>query len=110
MPDTKNYFQFNVDDMLFFKAVDIPEILRILSKEQHDKVFCAHLKLYPGITYSHTTDKMIALVPKFTKVEESKFLKYDRNETELDWNYPFDFCGSIYELEIVVKVMESIED
>ena len=53
---------------------------------------------------------MIALVPKFTKVEESKFLKYDRTETELDWNYPFDFCGSLYELEIVVKVMESIED
>lgn len=25
-----------------------------------------------------------------------KYLKYRRSETEMDWNYPFDFCGSIY--------------
>ena len=26
------------------------------------------------------------------------FLKFRRSESELDWNYPFDFCGSIYRL------------
>ena len=33
-----------------------------------------------------------------------------RSETELDWNYPFDFCGSIYLLDRVVSIVESIED
>jgi hypothetical protein len=37
-----------------------------------------------------------------------KFLKYRRSETELDWNYPFDFCGSIYRAEQLEKVIAKI--
>ncbi len=39
-----------------------------------------------------------------------RYLKYRRSETELDWNYPFDFCGSIYSLESVIKVIDGIDD
>lgn len=36
-------------------------------------------------------------------------MKYRRSETELDWNYPFDFCGSIYRLLSVEEVLSKIE-
>lgn len=98
-----------------------------------------HLKLFPGIFFSHTNNKIMNL-PKFdesvsleffnnsligggggsssgsssglggygagasagftskSRYSENivKYLKYRRSETEMDWNYPFDFCGSIY--------------
>ena len=36
------------------------------------------------------------------------FLKFRRSESELDWNYPFDFCGSIYRLASVRDVIAKI--
>jgi len=36
------------------------------------------------------------------------FLKFRRSESELDWNYPFDFCGSIYRLASVREVIAKI--
>ena len=36
------------------------------------------------------------------------FLKFRRSESELDWNYPFDFCGSIYRLNSVREVIGKI--
>ncbi len=63
-----------------------------------------HLKLSPGIYYSHTNNKIMR-IPNFEPIVKQnvplsnlKLLKYRRSETELDWNYPFDFCGSIYRL------------
>lgn len=28
----------------------------------------------------------------------------------LDWNYPFDFCGSIYRLESIIDIVDAIEE
>ena len=36
-------------------------------------------------------------------------LKFRRSETELDWNYPFDFCGSIYRKQSVIDVIAKIQ-
>ena len=36
-------------------------------------------------------------------------LKFRRSETELDCNYPFDFCGSIYRLQSVLDVIQKIQ-
>jgi hypothetical protein len=81
--------------------------LIILSHEK-EKIFGAHLKLHPGINYSHTTDKIITAMPRLMPL--GRYLLFDRTETELDWNYPFDFCGSIYLLDRVVSIMDAIED
>ena len=97
-----------VDDMLFFKSVDLLQILQILDKER-SYLYTAHLKLQPGINYSHTTDKIISQLPRFKRYQNDYFV-FDRTQSELDWNYPFDFCGSVYLLERVVKVIESIDD
>ena len=39
-----------------------------------------------------------------------KYLKFRRSEGEFDWNYPFDFCGSLYTRESMVLVYNAIED
>lgn len=96
--------------MLFFREVRILDVLRLLDTKW-DTVYGAHLKLHPGINYSHTTDKLIAQLPKLTPTDARlKYFLYNREETELDWNYPFDFCGSIYLLDRVVEVVESIDE
>jgi hypothetical protein len=105
-----NFFQFLVDDMLFFSDLTIFDILRLLDSKW-ETIYAAHLKLHPGINYSHTTDKLINQLPKLTPTDSSlTYLLFERSETELDWNYPFDFCGSIYLLDRVVEVIENIED
>lgn len=104
------FFQFMVDDMLFFREVDLPEIVFRLHSDH--QMYGVHLKLHPGINYSHTNDKIIGALPKLQVIDQNtmKYLKYRRNETEMDWNYPFDFCGTIYRLDSVIQVIEVIED
>jgi hypothetical protein len=99
-----------VDDMLFFNDIDIDKVIRagFLGK-RGPQTLGVHLKLSPNIQYSHTNDKLIRL-PKTMRPEplSPSFLDHSqmgiffkRDETNFDWNYPFDFCGSIYRLEFV---------
>ncbi len=97
------FFSFMVDDMIFFRELKMLDCLCAL--QETTKAYALHLKLSPGIYYSHTCNKIMRL-PNFEPVlkpnqpiSSLKFLKYRRSETELDWNYPFDFCGSIYRAE-----------
>ena len=107
--DSVNFFTFMVDDMIFFNNFELSEMLFKLYSDH--QLYAVHLKLYPGINYSHTTDRIIN-IPKFQVIDQStiKYLKFRRSEGEFDWNYPFDFCGSIYALESVLEVMDKIED
>ena len=102
------FFQFMVDDMIFFSPFNLTDML--LKFYSDHSIYALHLKLYPGITYSHTQDKLIASIPKFQVVDSQglKYLKYRRTETEMDWNYPFDFCGSIYRQDDLNLVIEGI--
>ena len=100
MPGAK-YFCFMVDDMVFFKDFDIEDSVQALLNSP--EALAVHLKLYAGITYSHTNNKLMGipkLVPAFP--ESMKWLKFKRENGKMDWNYPFDFCGSIYRLENVL--------
>jgi hypothetical protein len=101
-----------VDDMIFFREINLLDCVTVL--HESSKTYALHLKLSPGIFYSHTCNKIMRL-PNFEPVLKQnqpisslKFLKYRRSETELDWNYPFDFCGSIYRTELVDKVVAKI--
>jgi hypothetical protein len=91
-----------VDDMIFFNNINLLDCLQSLYETT--KAYAVHLKLSPGIYYSHTNNKIMR-IPNFEPIVKQnvplsnlKLLKYRRSETELDWNYPFDFCGSIYRL------------
>ena len=37
-------------------------------------------------------------------------LKYKREQTHLDWNYPFDFCGSLYRKEHIIEIYNKIKE
>jgi hypothetical protein len=107
------FFSFMVDDMIFFREMKLLDCVSYL--HETTKAYALHLKLSPGIYYSHTNNKIMRL-PNFEPVlrpnqpiSHLKFLKYRRSETELDWNYPFDFCGSIYRAEHIDKVIQKIK-
>ena len=97
---SSKYFAFMVDDMLFFDEFNLREILDTLSNSSNS--FSFHLKLSPNIRYSHTNDKAIAVPSSYMIYGE--YLKYKREDTQMDWNYPFDFCGSIYRSEHIVEI------
>lgn len=114
----KPFFSFMVDDMLFFRKFHLGNSIKELDAEQ--KAYSLHIKLFPGICYSHTSDKLIHL-PKFEPCSEEvenldiakgtlEHLRYRRSETQLDWNYPFDFCGSIYRRDHILEVLKGIEE
>lgn len=101
-----------VDDMIFFREISLLQC--VIALNETTKAYALHLKLSPGIYYSHTCNKIMRL-PNFEPVlkpnqpiSSLKFLKYRRSETELDWNYPFDFCGSIYRANHVDQVISKI--
>ena len=107
------FFSFMVDDMIFFREINLMECL--LALQEVPKAYALHLKLSPGIYFSHTNNRIMR-TPNFEPVlkpnqliSSLRFLKYRRSETELDWNYPFDFCGSIYRVEQVEKVIQKIQ-
>ena len=70
------YFCFMVDDMIFFNDVNVTEILNNFETLGHQKdqespfsnCLAVHLKLYPGVRYSHTNDRIINLPKNFKKV------------------------------------------
>ena len=49
------FFMFMVDDMFFFNKVLLPDVCTTL--EEHRDCFAFHLKLSPGIHFSHTNNK-----------------------------------------------------
>lgn len=49
-------------------------------------------------------------MPQLEPLVEGDYFMFDRTQTELDWNYPFDFCGSIYLLDRVSQVIENIDE
>ncbi len=57
------YYQIMVDDMIFYREVNLSEALFRLVSD--DTLYAVHLKLHPGINYSHTNDKIIGAIPKF---------------------------------------------
>ena len=52
-------------------------------------------------------EKDKALIDREEKLK-LQFLKFRRSETELDWNCPFDFCGSIYRQSSVEEILSKI--
>lgn len=55
-----------VDDMLYYNNLEIFDTIQILHND--NTIYSVHSKLYPGICYSHTNDKLISL-PTLTKID-----------------------------------------
>ena len=66
--ELRPFFSFMVDDMIFFRQIDI--LLCLTTLELSASSYALHLKLSPNICFSHTANKLITL-PKFEPAESS---------------------------------------
>lgn len=67
--ELRPFFSFMVDDMVFFRDINLHQCM--LTLEESQTSFAIHLKLSPNICYSHTNNKLITL-PKFEPAELAK--------------------------------------
>ena len=67
--ELRPFFSFMVDDMIFFRDLNLHTCM--LTLEESQSSYALHLKLSPNICYSHTNNKMITL-PKFEPAEVPK--------------------------------------
>jgi hypothetical protein len=93
-----------VDDSVWINPIPLPEIESFLSDESILVVQC---KLSPRVDYCHPADKFMKL-PEL-EIISNNFIKFNFMDSELDWNYPFDFCGSFYILSTLESIIHSIE-
>lgn len=97
---------FCVDDLIFTTNVDFSQIRTVF---EDTEVFSLHLKLHPGICYSHASTS-VANQPTFsiqtTASSNISHMKFRIYEGTGDWRYPFDLCGGIYR---IIDVQELIK-
>lgn len=88
---------FGVDDALFCSSLPLGPACRALDTMPH--LSCVHLRLSPGISYSHPAQQHIRQ-PKLVPLQPGPFLCVFRPSSGTkDWDYPFDLCGSMYRKE-----------
>jgi hypothetical protein len=102
-----NPILFLVDDFIFHTRYDCRGILQhFLSDES---VFNVHLKLHPGIVYSHPSSS--ACPPPQLSVVQSDELEYPHLQFQMsrtntqDWGYPVDFCGGMYRKSDILELL-----
>jgi hypothetical protein len=77
--------------------------------------FAVHLKLHPGIRFSHPSSKTCfppSYVESVTGSDNSysiNLIRYELTLASSDWRYPFDLCGSIYRLSDVRSLFTTSE-
>lgn len=67
--ELRPFFSFMVDDMIFFRDLNLHNCM--LTLEESQSSYALHLKLSPNICFSHTNNKLITL-PKFEPAESNK--------------------------------------
>jgi hypothetical protein len=92
----ESFILWGVDDVLYYAPVDFKESMQSI-KEQ-EEILCAHFRLSPNVNYCHPSDAY-AKLPPFHPVRQdapgATMLKYNRFETDQDWNYPFELCATL---------------
>lgn len=79
--------------------------------------FTVHLKLHPGIIYSHSASKAL-FPPKLVAVADAglsgsgvsePILSFSLATGSGDWRYPFDLCGSVYRSKTIATFLASFK-
>ncbi|CAM9333384.1 unnamed protein product [Pylaiella littoralis] len=64
----ETFVLFAVDDMFFYRDFELSAALRLLSRDS--STFCVHLRLHPGITWSHTSGSPCNVPPLYPTDKE----------------------------------------
>lgn len=102
--NASDFILWGVDDVFYFKDVNVTENLEIL--RDNIDIISATLRLSPQINYCHTVDAKTT-VPNFTPIR-SHALKFDRTQGTHDWNYPFELCATIFRKDDVISYLNTI--
>lgn len=101
---------FAVDDLIFIDHVDLTLCAQTLNA--HPSAFTLHLKLHPGIIYSHAANKH-CLPPVLKPIrrlnstgEDVEFCKFELAGGKVDWRYPFDLCASLYRSRDIHRLIQ----
>eukprot|EP01127_Copromyxa_protea_P018000 TRINITY_DN5574_c0_g1_i1.p1 TRINITY_DN5574_c0_g1~~TRINITY_DN5574_c0_g1_i1.p1 ORF type:complete len:491 (+),score=67.85 TRINITY_DN5574_c0_g1_i1:589-2061(+) len=111
---SSDFILWGVDDVLYFRDVDLRESLSIL--HENNDIISSTLRLTPQMNYCHTVDKNTT-VPLGVPITarnihgeiENPVLKFNRTEGTHDWDYPFELCATIYRKTDVISYFEWIE-
>ncbi|DAZ98908.1 TPA: hypothetical protein N0F65_001347 [Lagenidium giganteum] len=83
--------------------------------------FGVHLKLAPSLWRSHMTNQAMLPLPSMqlhasgtdwtdqADTKDGMMLLFDPAKGVLDWNYPWDLSGSLYQRRLVVHVVKQIQ-
>ena len=122
-----NHVMLAVDDMLLFSPIDMRYSPLAYLNVNHDhgrgalsqlgadaSIFCCHLKLHPGVVYSHPSSSA-CLPPNLTAPRNdfgsSMYLKFPlRASNAGDWNYSLDFCGGVYRVSDIHTLMRMVTE
>ncbi len=102
---------FAVDDLIFIDDVDI--LLAAKTLMTRINLFTVHLKLHPGIIYSHAASKYCpppVLKPVDEEDDTYSFCQFDLSAGKVDWRYPFDLCASLYRVQDMLRLIDCFEE
>jgi hypothetical protein len=108
------HVMFNVDDVYFFRPVDLDACVAVLEKEP--LVWTYHIKLFKGATFCQPADRDMCL-PLFTPwsnpdgADAQSTALFDLSGAgNYDWDYPWDLSGSLYRSCDVLRVLDTVVD
>jgi glycosyltransferase involved in cell wall biosynthesis len=96
---------FLVDDCLFVRPVPVESISRLLAADPEAIGFS--LRLGENTTYCYSMDGP-QRVPALTRPEDA-VIRYSWPDAELDFGYPLEVSSSLYRLEFLLPLLESME-
>ncbi|KAJ1481183.1 hypothetical protein T484DRAFT_1808451 [Baffinella frigidus] len=91
------FLLFGVDDALFCNLLPLGAAADALRHEA--RLSCVHLKLSPGLGFSHPAGAVQHQPRMETLGEELAVFK--GGDGSRDWNYPFELCGTLYRSALV---------
>eukprot|EP01083_Nonionella_stella_P180857 646037_1 len=105
------YICFHVDDMIFYRSLDIVTVLDFLS-DKSNRLMAFFPKLNEHVDYCHPSSSS-APTPTFTtklKKNYKKFGIWMPLQHTSDWNYLWDLCGTIYAKQDVITIYQGIKN
>lgn len=100
-----DFLLFGVDDALFCNTIPLGSAVAALREDP--LLSCVHLKLSPGLSFSHPAGK-VQRQPNMEELGE-ELAVFAGGEGSLDWNYPFELCGTLYRGTLVREILRLLE-
>ena len=103
------FILFGVDDVLFYKPVDLGFLVKTALKSQYNKAFSLILRLGLNINWCQPANSPSKLLESNYKIDHN-LICYSNVYNQGDWNYPFEVSASVYRKGDIVDLLRLISD